>query len=483
MSNLINDLRNSPYTRLIPEYLKENEDFLVFLSMVIHELDISNENIRKYPDIVNPDKAPINLLEALGSYFNFTYLVNADEDFNREVLTRMRTIWEQRGTEHSIIMAATHGDNDGWVGGDIFIPGYPISKEYAKLKIPRNSIFIHNKSSYSGSDVYAQGGLYTQGILLLQVPYFDGKVRQKVYDNTPAGLKYIIEILSEFYPTTDDVGQYGELSFFKWLRVWPKTDEEKNSDNSDMEFLYRRDLKCIDEELQNILTHSDKEKGILSANNYFSGIKGVGKNSIVIDDEISLIAGASMLPLKALCKPFGTVKTVGVIATDDNVFTHNKSSFSGDDVYPSKKNLIIKDVADDSEYIISPSSEYLDVKDKDTSDHITERDLNYDFGEFNTYGEDPNLGLVEFSRQGEKDILPSDVLYYVPYVNDKHPWDYRDPFYQPDAEITLEYKIPKEQMFVHNVAVHSGTRKYPSKEMFSKIKEIEYQNSIINKKD
>ena len=466
MANLLNNLRNSPYINLIPEYLKENEDFLVFLSMLIHEFDITNENIRKYPDIINPDRVPINLIEALGSYFNYRYLVNATDDFNREVLMRMRSIWEQRGTEHSIIMAATHGDNDGWVGGDIFIPNYPISKNTAKLLIPRNSIFIHNRSKFSGSDVYAQGGLYTQGVLLLRVPYWDERVRQRVYDNTPAGLKYIIEIMSEFFPTTDDVGEFGELSFFKWLRVWPKTDEEKLSDNSDIECLYLRDLKCIDEDLENILIHSDKKAGILSDNNYFSGRLGVGKNSIIIDDEITLSGGVSILPLKALCKPFGTVPTTGVLGPDDNIFIHNESDFSGKDVYPSKSNLIIKDVADDSKYIISPSGEYLDTKEKDTADHILERDLNYQFGEFNTYGEDPNLGLIEFSRQGEKDILPSDVLYYVPYVNDKHPWDYRDPFYQPEAEIYFEQIIPKDKMFVHNVSVHSGRGRFPSSGMF-----------------
>ena len=172
MRDLLEDVKRSKYMSFIPDFLKENEDFLVFLALLFHEFDIAEKNIYRFTDLVNPDKVPIEFIEALGSYFNFTYLSNATDDFNREALMRMRSIWEQRGTEHSIIMAGTHGGNDGYVGGDLFIPEYDISKELAELTIARDLVFRHNISKHSGTAVF-ESDIYRTGVLFLRLPYLD----------------------------------------------------------------------------------------------------------------------------------------------------------------------------------------------------------------------------------------------------------------------------------------------------------------------
>lgn len=250
----------------VPDFLKENDDFIVFLALAFSEFDIAQENISKFTDLINPDKVPIEFLEALGSFFNFTYIQNASEEFNREALMRMRSIWEQRGTEHSIIMAGTHGYSDGYIGGDMFITDvdfdeesgvyklkYPISKELAEIDIPREFTFIHSKSDFSGIDLY-ESEFVRSGVIYLKVPYLDDHVKEALYRVTPAGVKYAFGFKLDFNPSDGaEIGEYGELSFHKSFRIYPKTEEERQAGDvevvdTDIDFWIRMDIPVSYEE-------------------------------------------------------------------------------------------------------------------------------------------------------------------------------------------------------------------------------------------
>ena len=121
---LVDKLRNNKYMTLIPEKYKENENFLVFFYLLITQFNINEENIRNFTDLINNDKVPMKFLQNLGAFVNYSYQHLAKNDFNRELSMRMHNIWEQRGSKKSIVDAATYGDNIGWVGGDLWIPGY-----------------------------------------------------------------------------------------------------------------------------------------------------------------------------------------------------------------------------------------------------------------------------------------------------------------------------------------------------------------------
>ena len=398
---LVAELRRSRWMTLIPEYLRDNEDFLVFFALLIHEFDISLENIRTFTDLVNPDKVPIKFIQSLGAYFDYKYLSNADDEFNRELSMRMRSIWEQRGTEHAIIMAGSHAGNDGYVGGDIFIPGYPISKERAKLTVPRLKVFKHStKSVFSGDHYFVKWGYNSDGILWLEVPYFDDNVRQRVFEVTQAGLAYIFFTNYEFWPSPGaDVGQWNELSVGKWLRVWPKTEAERISRNANLDMFLESILKIVPERNQDLLIHSE-QRGRLHS----------GKRMFMYDRDVDMLNGVSMLPLSHLQLPFGKMSVRDILVpVIDGMVVHNKSLFSGLDKYSeshfyegqeemlrklSNVSLIdyfihnlskhsgsdkfetlrayqtLKELYDDNQYIISPTGEYLDLADRSTADHI-----------------------------------------------------------------------------------------------------------------
>jgi len=300
MNSLLEDIKRSKYINFVPEYLRENENFLVYFYLLTREFNINFENIKNFTDLINNDKVPMKFLESLGAYMNYRYLPNASDEFNRELSMRMNTIWEQRGTKHAIIMAGTHGWNPGWVGGDIFIPGYQISNDYAVLIKPRDFIFRHSISKFSGYHVFPNGSLYRDGIFLLQVPYFTDEVRRRVYDVTQAGIKYLFEVAVNFYPNPDidplDLGQWNELSFFKRLRPWPLTSKEKEKWNSDtdIDFTYTIDMG-IKEQRLDVLIHSVGRNG----KRYHSG-----PYKVVFDSTIESSLGASSLPLQFLYRKF-----------------------------------------------------------------------------------------------------------------------------------------------------------------------------------
>lgn len=431
--SIISDLRNSKFMYLIPEYLREDENFLVFFSFLVHEFDITEENIRTYTDLVNPDKVPMEFIEALGSYFNYRYLPNATDEFNREVLMRMSTIWEMRGTTHSILMAAVHGDNDGYVGGDIFIPDYFISNESAYITIPRELVFRHNRSKFSGIHRYPSAGLYAPGIILLSLPYLNERIRRRIYDVTPAGLKYVFELILDFIPNwnlpDDQIGDYGELSFFDWMRIWPKDDIERQKFDNDIDILLDIYMH-IEREWEKPSLIFDKRNGVFSGSRDYY-------NYPVLEDLLETTLGVSMLHMPILRNPFGIDNgTIDVMGATDKAFKHNISEY-GKGIYMSDDLLTSYEIADDSKYIILPSGEYYEIGSRDTADHILRRNLDTSIGEFYIHDEDPNLGLVEI-EQHEKHILTSDSLYDTPYVGELTYLDYRDNFWNSDVEISDE---------------------------------------------
>lgn len=441
----------------IPEYLREDENFLVFFSFLVHEFNITEENIMKFTDLVNPDKVPMEFIEALGSYFNYHYLSNATDDFNREVLTRMRTVWEQRGTEKSILMAAVHGDNDGWVGGDIFIPGYDISNESAELLTPSKWIFTHNLSRFSGQHKFPGAGLYTPGILYLRLPYLDEQIRKRVYENTPAGLKYVFEILFNFTPNKNLPDEYkdayGNLSLYNFLRIWPKDSEERKKFENDIDVLLDIAMH-IDNDWMKYAQVFSKTRG------YFSGWRNY-YNFPVLENDVETFLGVSMLGLPLLKTPFPIKNgTITVKDASSLAFHHNVSEF-GSGKFLSSGMVVDKQIADDSKYIIAKSGEYLDIFDKSTADHILHRSIDISIGNFYIYDEDPSLGDVNFSWQKERHVLSDDSTYDIPYIGNLTADDYvlRDAFWNPDMDI-LEEIIKRSGSRVTEIVPNKNADKY-----------------------
>lgn len=451
------DIEKSIYMSFIPEYLRDNKDFLVFLQLLATEFDISFENIEKFTDLVNPDKVPIKFIEALGSYTDFRFVENADDDFNRELMMRMQTIYEQRGTDHSIIMAATHGSNLGYVGGDIFIPGYDISKDTATLIVARDSIFTHSRSRHSGTDVFADGETFRPGVLIIQLPYIDEDILKKVTEVMPAGVRYKFFLNSSFVgnASDDSLGKFGELSYYKSFRVIPLTNEEKKQENS-----------ASNMELDISLPMNPENFNIAKFSTNVTG-RRLRSGRMVTTEEVSLESevGASMLAYRILCKGFispedlapDDIEDVPVVKEDSKLFI--RSSESGRYSSVNKASGVVTEINDipdgTAKYIISPSGEKLDILCKNGSAHL-HRDISDSQEVMMDLGSEIRLTAIRShsscvrSGRGKMsgilthvidsqvqimEITPYDSLYFAYEVDSLKPSDFRNPFYQSSIEI------------------------------------------------
>lgn len=220
--------KREEYLYLVPEYLRTNDGFLVFLTLMIHEFDIAKHNIDLLPDLVNPDKVPMKFINDLGMYINYKYLDRATDEFNRDALMSMRSIWEMRGTDHAVIMAASHGYNPAYVGGDLFIPGYPITNELAELIIGSSRVFIHSRSKFSCIHVYPDSTSYRPGIIILIVPFINDNIRRKIYEVTPAGVRYVFWLfIAAQSDNPEETGIHGEMLYHIQVKTLQERGEPK----------------------------------------------------------------------------------------------------------------------------------------------------------------------------------------------------------------------------------------------------------------
>lgn len=111
------------YDKFFPATLRESKDFSVFIKLADKELSTIEDTITLMETLTNIDRTPSEFVKSIGSIIGFTYVDSYDEDVQRECI---KSVWEARkeiGTHHALVMAATYGDIDGYLGGDLFIPG------------------------------------------------------------------------------------------------------------------------------------------------------------------------------------------------------------------------------------------------------------------------------------------------------------------------------------------------------------------------
>ena len=432
---LIDRIKNSKYMTLIPEKYRENENFLVFFYLLTQQFDINEENIRNFTSLINNDKVPMKFLQSLGAFNNYTYQHLAKNDFNRELSMRMFNIWEQRGSKKSIIDAATWGDNVGWVGGDLWIPGYYQPSQVATFELPRDKIFRHSISKFSSTHVFEDGKTYMPGIILLSVPNLTKEVKRRIYEVTPAGRKYIFQIESSFFPNDGidnlEIGSFNELSFYKKMRIYPKNVFEENPPydrDTDIDFTYEIDMLVDMEELWDILIHSETR-----GRRYHSGhLTNITNNEYIMN------MACSTLPISVLTHKFS------VDGNDSLTDSSYKKADTGEylDTYNNKG---IDSITRDINSVYSNSLD-LDVHKEVRLTAIRSENSSIRSKHGKTSG--ITTSVVDAFVEAEP-ILPSDSLYSVDDVADLHEWDYRDEFYSHGVELNTDKDLPVRLEFTH----------------------------------
>ena len=106
--------------------------------------------------------------------------------------------YRRRGTDDSIVMAATYGSNEKWIADHLFLPDAEKDAVKAELIYPVEHIFRHNISTFSGTDRYADSTRWRDGTLIIKLTYVDDKIRKAISKVVPAGIKIYFDIESPF---------------------------------------------------------------------------------------------------------------------------------------------------------------------------------------------------------------------------------------------------------------------------------------------
>ena len=98
--------------RAIPDYMKCDDDVRVFIELMGLTFDELKGYVINFSDVVDPDKVPRDLMEALGQGVGYKYLFNLSEEENRLVLKYFfERLYRRRGTIESIKNAILYTGN------------------------------------------------------------------------------------------------------------------------------------------------------------------------------------------------------------------------------------------------------------------------------------------------------------------------------------------------------------------------------------
>lgn len=179
-----------PLDNLFPEVLREDPDFSILIDLSSILLGRFESKIDDFNSLIDPDTCPILFLPLLGRLVGYNYRYDIHPDFNREIIKNLLRIYAMRGSDQAIIYAATYGDCDGYIGGDIFIPGTRPDRDLATIEYPRDWLFRHDMSTWSGSHKRADDDLFREGVMEILVERLNDKIRERIESVKPAG--YII---------------------------------------------------------------------------------------------------------------------------------------------------------------------------------------------------------------------------------------------------------------------------------------------------
>lgn len=198
---------------LFPQHLQENIDFNIFIDMTAEELGQVADYIELFSALGAVDSTPERFLKDLSHTIGYDYTESQDADLQREAIKRIFSVYEQRGTEESILKTADYAKSFDWVGGDIFLTKNDVPIRYAKIFYPNRHLFRHSMSDHSGADKYSDAKRWREGVVILRLDIINKRVRDAVREVIPAGVKYFFDIYAEIYGD----GAYGEIQFKEWI--------------------------------------------------------------------------------------------------------------------------------------------------------------------------------------------------------------------------------------------------------------------------
>lgn len=182
-----------------PEFLANNKDFVIYINLLADKMGLVTDYIELFNRLTDIDRTPEKFLKDLSQLVGYNFIDEVDPKIQREIIQRIFNKYRARGTEQSIIDMAVHGDNEGYIGGDLYLPGYYKDEGTAVLVFPREHLFTWDKSRWSGTDVFPDSNYNQDGILEIRVTHISDKIKERIEKEVkPAGVKCLYRTLISF---------------------------------------------------------------------------------------------------------------------------------------------------------------------------------------------------------------------------------------------------------------------------------------------
>ena len=131
-------------------------------------------------------------------------------DVQRRIVKSLLEVYRTRGTDLSIMKAATYATSDRWVGGDLFVDK-DAPEISASIFNPSHHLFTFGKSAWSGADRFRDRNYWREGVIDIFCPSVNSVVRSAVMETTPAGVRVYYSSLLEC--VLDATKEFGKINF------------------------------------------------------------------------------------------------------------------------------------------------------------------------------------------------------------------------------------------------------------------------------
>lgn len=205
--------RREVIKRLFPEHLYFNEDYRVLIDTYADELGLVADYIELFANLPQIDRTPVQFIKDICELISISYSDQYSDEAYREVVKRIFSQYEQRGTEDSITKATDYSKSNAWVYGDLFLDKNDVPSRQAELQWPYKSLFRHCISKHSGFDKYADASRWRDGVVIIKTDEMNERIREAVLKVIPAGLRFYFDRALQLYGEGEDRGDYGEVTF------------------------------------------------------------------------------------------------------------------------------------------------------------------------------------------------------------------------------------------------------------------------------
>ena len=196
------------FRSIVPNVLYEDPQYQELLYLLSIIFDDVKDLIDRFPELADVDNVEEVFLPKLAKLVGYKLRYSIDLDVQREIIKNMIHVYRDRGSDDSISMAATYGDDPNWIGGHLFTPGHYDNKVRAWVEHPVEQIFRFDISEFSGEDKLQDKTYYRAGTIIIHSATWNDELRKAVRKVVPAGLRIYYMIDAEAGSIVTDFGEW-----------------------------------------------------------------------------------------------------------------------------------------------------------------------------------------------------------------------------------------------------------------------------------